>query len=471
MDIISTESICQLTRDFCQFATGVVSPENERLFELLKRELPLKMYRYPSGATWNGWEVPKLWRVSQARISCNGEMVFDATRHPLGVATYSRSFQGELELDELLPHLVTNARLPHAYVYHCMWQYRPWSADWAISMPHEIYRDLRPGRYHVDLQTNYEDGEMLVGEYEHPGQSKQTIVFNCHTCHPCMANDAFAGVAILVRLFQWLGTRRTHYTYRLVLGPEHLGTVFYLRDKSRSELENLVCGVFPEMPGTDGPLRVTSTFLGHQPIDKAFRTVVRHHSQGYNLVPWRCGAGNDETVWEAPGYEVPFVEITRCRDSNHPYPEYHTSADTADLMRPELITEFYEVLQRVINVLEQDAVMFREFDGLICLSNPKHNLYFERHDPAVKKEINDESEKWGHLLDSLFRYFDGSMSILDIAEKHELPFEELHRYLLRFQEKGLIVLKPHPIQRPPISQRYAKESPAPLESSAAPHAD
>ena len=27
---------------------------------------------------------------------------------------------------------------------------------------------------------------------------------------------------------------------------------------------------------------------------------------------WREGAGNDETVWESPGFEIPFVELTRC---------------------------------------------------------------------------------------------------------------------------------------------------------------
>ena len=53
-----------------------------------------------------------------------------------------------------------------------------------------------------------------------------------------------------------------------------------------------------------------------------------------------------------------------------------------------------------------------------------------------KKNLTDESPKWGHLLDSLFRYMDGSISILEIAEKHDLPFDALHRYLRRFRPHG-----------------------------------
>ena len=175
---------------------------------------------------------------------------------------------------------------------------------------------------------------MIVAHHHKAGRCDKTIVFNAHTCHPHMANDGFAGVAILIRLFQWLQTRETHYSYRLVLGPEHLGTVFYLRDRPRHDIDRLVCGVFAEMPGTRGPVKAASTFLGDQMIDHAFANVLRHHCPAHRLVPWRRGAGNDETVWEAPGYEVPFVEVTRCEDQWAPYREYHSSLDTPELMEP-----------------------------------------------------------------------------------------------------------------------------------------
>jgi len=213
-----------------------------------------------------------------------------------------------------------------------------------------------------------------------------------------------------------------------------------------------VCGAFAEMPGTKGPIKIASSFLGNQTIDKAFQNAVRHYSNAYDLVPWRQGAGNDETIWEAPGYEVPFVEVSRSLQLFAPYREYHTSLDTPDIMDEDQLAGFFDIFQRTIQILEHNATLYRQFDGLICLSNPEYNLYMERPDPAVNKNLEEDSEKWGHLLDSLFRYLDGSMTVLDIAEKHDLPFDQLHEYLLKFQAKNLIRFKFAPINRNPISQ-------------------
>jgi aminopeptidase-like protein len=445
-----------LARDLCKYATGVVADDNEALFARIARELPLDYFRFPSGETYNGWLVPQNWRVKRATILRDGREVFDGTAHTLAVGRYSKSFSGELEWDALRTHLVTNPDLPDAYMFHCMWQYRPWDADWAMCVPHRIFRTLGPGRYRVELQTEYAPGEMIVAHHHKAGRSDRMVVFNTNTCHPHMANDGFAGTAVLIRLFQWLAQRDTHYGYRLVLGPEHLGSVFYLRDLPRDEVDRMVCGVFEEMPGTRGAIKAASTFLGGHMLDRAFAVALRHHARAHELVPWRKGAGNDETVWEAPGYEVPFAELTRCEDQFAPYREYHSSLDAPELMEPTQLVEMLEVLKRVVEILETNATMERRFDGLVCLSNPEYGLYLERPDPAVEKALPDDAEKWGHLLDCLFRYFDGKTTILDVALEHDLPFGRLRRYLERFEEKGLIRLRLAEIARtPPLRVRDA----------------
>lgn len=438
----------QLVEELCGFATGVVADDNAGLFERITRELPLDLFRFSSGDYYNGWIVPDNWRVRRAKLYHEDVEVFDGQLHTLGVGRYSKSFSGEMDWEELAQHLVTNGHQPDAYMFHCMWQYRPWDADWTLCIPNKIYRELRAyGRYRVELETEYEPGEMLVAHHHKQGRSDKIIVFNSNTCHPHMANDGFAGTAVLIRLFQWLAQQDTFYSYRLVLGPEHLGSVFYLRDLPRSEVDRMVCGVFEEMPGTGGAIKATTTFNGGHKIDLAFANALRYYAKDHQLVPWRQGAGNDETVWEAPGYEVPFVEMTRCEDQFAPYPEYHSSLDTPDLMIPGQLDEMLDVLKRVVFTLENDATIQRRFDGLICLSNPKYDLYMERPDPTITKDLAADAEKWGHLLDCLFRYMNGTMTILEIAERHELPFERLHSYIKRFEEKGLVTLEFSPCPR------------------------
>ena len=79
-----------------------------------------------------------------------------------------------------------------------------------------------------------------------------------------------------VRLFQWLANKDNYYSYRLVLCPEHLGTVFYL--KTTLERNRLYLGgVFGEMMGTEGDIVVASSFKGNELIDRAFDKRRRQH--------------------------------------------------------------------------------------------------------------------------------------------------------------------------------------------------
>lgn len=439
-------AILPLVEDLCRFRTGVVAPENAAMFERIRAEIPIRLRPYRSGEEHNGWIVPPEWRVKRAEIRRDGRLLFDGAQQALGVAAASDSFRGTLTLEELLPHIVSDPARPSAFVYHCRWLYRPWETDWAFSVPHEISSRWEPGRYEVTIETEKSPGEMLVADYHLPGERPETIVFNAHTCHPHMANDGMSGVATIVRLFQWLASVPRRYSYRCVFGPEHLGTIFYLRERSPEEIAQLVAAVFVEMTGTAEPIKAASSFLGGQTIDRAIRHAIRHHARAHEFVGWRRGAGNDETVWEAPGHEIPCVELTRCRSLFDPYPEYHTDLDTPRSLIPEQVTEVYETLVRAVEIIEKDAVMTRTFDGLLCLSHPKYDLYFNRADPSIPDEKTDE--RWGALMDSILRYFDGSTTILDVAEKHDLPFNALVEYIRRFQEKGLIDIRPALIQRP-----------------------
>lgn len=419
--------------------------------DCLRQELPFTVHEYAAGQEYNGWVVPPRWEVRRALVRQDGRAVFDGTAHPLGVGSLSRSFHGRLGWEEFAPHVVTNAQLPAAHMFHCVWQYRPWAADWTLCIPWEIARNFGSGWYDIELETGEVPGGMQVAEYVHRGLSPRTIVFQAHTCHPGQANDGFAAVALLVRLFQWMQGRTTRHSYRLLLGPEHIGTVFWLSERTRQDMEHMVGGIFMEMPGISAPLKAASSFLGGQGVDRALRNALLRTEHVH--VGWRKGAGNDETVWEAPGYEVPFVELTRCIDQFAPFPEYHSSFDTAEYLDGGRLEEMFRVLCDTVEIFESNEVPHRCFDGLICLSNPRYDLYAERPDPTVGKHCDAETERWGHLLDSLLRYFDGSMTVLDIAERHELPFGLLRAYLARFEEKGLLRFEPALLSRSAITRR------------------
>ena len=448
--------ILQFTRKLCTFTTGVITDDNPLLFAEMQKVLPFHLHQFKSWTSHNGWIIPENWRVEKATISRNGEVLFNGLEHPLGVAMLSTSFQGKMDFDQLKQKIVTNPEQPEAFMFHSIWQIRSWEKDWALCVPYKIYQQLTPGTYDVDLKVSLCPGEMTVAEYIHKGRSNKSIIFNANTCHPAQANDGFCAVSMLIYLFKWLQGQDTYYNYHLILAPEHLGSIYYMKDKSPEEIENIVSAIFMEMPGTDGPICATSTLLGGQDLDQIFSHTVRRTTDHFRVAGWREGCGNDETVWEAPGHEIPTVEITRSADPNFPYPEYHSSLDNADLMDEGQLDEMLSILKKVIFTAENNVTIHRHFNGLICLSNPEYDLYFERHDPTIDKGLTDEDEKWGHLLDYLFRYFDGSMTVLDIAVKHDLTFEKLLAYIKRFADKELVSLRFKPISRPPLSRPEIK---------------
>jgi len=418
---------------------GVVTPGNTQLFQEIGKHLPAKLHRYKSGAEFNGWIVPNSWCVKKAEIRRSGKLLFDATTHPLGVAALSKSFSGTMSWSELSKHVHTRPDRPRAHGYHCMWQYRPWERDWCLCVPNQQFKKWpKTGKYQVELVTEEKPGVMLVADCVIPGRLSETIVFNAHTCHPRQANDDIVGAAVCIEIFKQLAKQKNKYTYRLILGPEHLGTVFFLSSLSKKEREKFIGGYFLEMPGTEHSLKVASSFLGEKLVDRALRHAVKHSGDSYEFVPWRRGAGNDETVWEAPGYEIPFVEFSRCGDTFNPFREYHTSDDTLENVSWKQVDSFTRCVLEAIDILEEDAVYKRCFEGLPCLSNPEYNLYIERPDPAVDKSLTQDNEKWGYLGDCLLRYLDGDTSVLNVAEKHDLQFRSVRDYLAKVAQTRLV---------------------------------
>src|SRR5260370_752027 len=216
---------------------------------------------------------------------------------------------------------------------------------------------------------------MLVAEAVLPGESSETIVFNAHTCHPCQFEDGFSGVALILELFDELQKQdKRRYTYKAILAPEHLGTVFYLASLKPEERTRLKAVAFTEMIGLKTNLTVQNSFTGHHVIDRIAGRLARDIEPEARIGEFRTILGNDETVWEAPGYEIPCISLSRCSRSPHYYDEYHTSNDLIERSDIAQRSKALSLLRRLVGTFERDAIITRRFDGLIAMSNPRSEL-------------------------------------------------------------------------------------------------
>lgn len=428
-----------LFRDILKLNLGIAQADNHKAMDLIGTLVPLRTKTFRSRSEHNGWLVPDRWSVRKAQIKKDGKLRFDGTAHPLAVAQMSQSFHGRLAKADLDGHVYYNQDVPNAHVYHCRYQYRPWETHWGFCIPWSEYSTWPDGEYEVELETTFEVGELVVGEVNHRGASHESVLFQAHTCHPTQANDNIVGIMVLSALFRWLNTRQTRYSYRALFAPEHLGTVFYVRDLPKEELAGIKLGLFVEAVGGERPFALQHSFYGDHIHDRFIKTTLRHNHPGFRSGSFGTILGNDEAVWEAPGVEVPMISLSR-----FPFREYHTSEDTLDHFGPDNLDETLRILKSFVEMLEDDVTIHRKFDGLIALSNPRYNLYKEHPDPSFSKNLTDLDLRFARMQDSLMRHFNGEFSAFDIAEKFDIPFGLLRAYLGEFEHKGLVELTPVP---------------------------
>lgn len=414
---------------------GHVTEGNDQAADILSRHLPFKVHEFPSGSELNGWMVPQRWSVRKALIRRDGKLVYDGMRHPLGVISYSQPFTGRVTREELKPHLFFHHEMDDAIPYHDRFFYQNWRKEWGFCVPRRLVESLAPGDYDVELVTEFVPGTMKVLECHLEGARPETVCFNAHLCHAGQANDDTSGVAVGVALFKRLLGMPLEYSYRLVIAPEFIGTVFYVDSLAKEDLARLRHAAFLECLGNDQSLVLQESFTGTAAIDRIAKHVLSRRNMPHSVGSFRTVIGNDEIVWESPGYEIPAISLSRGG-----FPEYHSDRDSLEIVREERLQEAVTVLADMVSVFEGNAVMIRKFNGLVCLSNPKYDLYVDPGQEHLGNVGTRERKEWNQLMNFLPRYCDGKVTVFQAAERHGLPFWEVLDYVRRFEAKSLVRL-------------------------------
>jgi aminopeptidase-like protein len=428
-----TRSIVDIVRSLYPYGYSVVSQENDRALDAFRRELDFQVVEIPSGAELNGWLVPSDWNVVKAEVRHQGKLILDANASPLGVGVLSPSFNGTLSRDQLRAHLFFSEDCPHALPYHWTNLYRPAQKDWALCVTKAFHDGLAEGDYEVDLVTTERPGTMKVLDFVLPGKLPDTILLNGHNCHPWQANDDLSGCAVGIAVMQALQQRtERRFTYRLVIAPELIGTVHWLAGLDMAQ-HRFAGAVMLKSVGNTRPLKLQHSFNGDSQLDKAASCVLKQRLGDFVSGPFRSIYGNDETVFDSPGYEIPSISLTR-----FPFLQYHTDADTPDQLSLAHLNETRDVVLDIVDALETNERLVFAERGLVALSHARYQLYRAAPAPGLDKAAyQDASRQWNLLMNCLPRELNGQHSSIDLAHKYRLPVHEVCAYLQQWMAKGL----------------------------------
>ncbi len=422
----------QILRDLTPLNRAVCSRGYDQAVDYLCRELPFRVISVPDSHQHNGWVVPPTWDVEEARITRNGQTVYDGTAHPLGVIALSRSFAGKVSLEELQRHIHYDHRNDDSIPFHYRQQFRSWSRDWGFCMPKRLHDQLPPGEYEVAIRTTEAPGAVKILELKHPGSLDFTILLGGNLDHAGVANDGLAGCAVGLEVFHRLRSRKTKFTYSLVLSPGIIGSELYLAGLKLSERSQILEGIFLEMLGSATPLAVQESRRSMVSAYHALTSSLNQLGLPFRTGPFESVIVNDEYVWE--NYGIPMVSFSR-----FPYPEYHSSRDSVEIIKESSLNEAVDALIGAVDRLENSPMIFKKFDGNICLSNPQYDLYVDYGQVALGEAASDLRRRMRSLMDFV-PALDRPVSVKSVAEHIGLPEEQTLEYLQRWAAKGLIDL-------------------------------
>jgi len=378
--------------------------------EMIKEHIPIEIIEVPSGTQVFDWTVPKEWNIKDAYVkNSKGEKVIDFRESNLHVLNYSIPVNKNMSLEELKENLYTLPDYPDWIPYLTSY----YKDNWGFCLTHKQYENLEEDSYEVVIDSTLEDGKLTFGELYLKGKSDDEVLFSCYICHPSLCNDNLSGTVLLTFLSKLLLDIDLKYSYRFLFIPETIGAITWL-NLNEDKISNIKHGLVATCVGDPGISTYKKTRNGDAIIDKAVQKILVDSGDKYNFVDF-FPSGSDERQFSSPGFNLPVGSLMRTMYGR--FPEYHTSADNLDFVKPQYLADSLEKYLKVIFLLENNITYLN--------LNPKCEPQLGKR--GLYRMIG--SQKSGGFNESAMLWVlnlsDSTNSLLDISIRSGLTFQQV----------------------------------------------
>ncbi len=393
--------------------------------DLIERVTPLERSEVLTGTPVLDWTVPREWNIADAYIkNAAGERVVDFRRHSLHVLNYSTPIRATMPLAELKKNIFTLLDQPDLIPYRTSY----YAERWGFCMSHNALEALPEGDYEVCIDSTLTDGSLTYAEHVHKGASEQEVLLQAHTCHPSLANDNCSGMALLAHLAAAMAPLKTRYTYRFLFAPGTIGAITWLARNEDGAAKRIKHGLVLSCVGDAGGPTYKKTRRGDAAIDRIMQRVLKREMPQANVIDF-FPYGYDERQYNSPGFGLDVGLFQRSQFAT--FPEYHTSGDNMDFIRPQHLEASMRIVAQAIEALETDA----RYINTAPKGEPqlgKRGLY-----AAIGGDKDSYSSNMAMLW--ILNLSDGDHSLADIAERANLPLAKIEEMAERLKGSGLLV--------------------------------
>ena len=400
----------------------------EGLRETLKqisKHLPnLSIKSVNSGTKVFDWIVPPEWYVSEAYIiDPNGKKICDFTTNNLHLVGYSIPLNKKISLKELQKHLHSVPENRDAIPYVTSY----YEKRWGFCLSQNQRESLKEGEYNVVINSKIFSGKLNYGELILPGKVDKEIFISTYICHPSMANNELSGPTVTTYLAKWLKELpNRYYTYRIIFIPETIGSITYLSSNLKHLKNKVIAGFNVSCVGDERSYSYLPSRNGNTISDKVAKHVLKWIAPNYKCYSW-LERGSDERQYCAPGIDLPIASILRTKYGE--YPEYHTSLDDLkNVVTPKGLNGGYWALRKALELLDKNK---NYKNNILCEPQlVKRGFY-----PKVSSKKSQDDLK---VIKNFLSFCDGEHTLLDIAEKINLPAWELYEFVEKLVSQKVI---------------------------------
>jgi aminopeptidase-like protein len=315
-----------------------------------------------------------------------------------------------MRLAEFRDHLFTVSNRPDWVPYRTSYYKESWGFCLSESQLAQMNENEE---YDVCIDSSLQDGSLTYGEYLLKGAKAEEVLISCHVCHPSLANDNLSGISLAVALAKVLGEQPRRYSYRFLFIPGTIGSITWLA-RNEAIVPHIRHGLVLTCVGDPGNVTYKRSRRGDAEIDRAFTHILQHSGAPHRIIDF-FPYGYDERQYCSPGFNLPVGCLMRSQHGQ--FPEYHTSADNPDFVRPDALADSLEKCRAVIDVLEHNRVYMNQL--------PKCEPQLGRRGLYTGLGSEEERRRNEMALLWVLNLADGTGDLLEIAERAGLPFSEI----------------------------------------------
>ena len=408
-------------------------------FDIIKKFIPFKKYKYPTGKKVFDWKVPYEWNIKTAYIeNLKGKKVVDFSHNNLHIMNYSTPISKIMSLPELNKNLHSLPNHPKFIPYVTSY----YKKNWGFCLSHSQRMRLKNENYKVLIDSSLKKGNVEWGEYllkkttNDNSIKKDTILITSYLCHPSMANNELSGPLIQILIFLKLKKlKKRKFNYLFVINPETIGSICFIHKNLDYLKQNLISGIVLTCLWVTKKLSYKLSRKGNSLFDKHFVEMSKSNKIKIRKFDTE---GSDERQYCSSECNLPVGQLARTIYGQNK--EYHTSADNKKFVK---INKFKKTANEIFKCLldNEKKIFIRRKQPFCEIQLGKRNLYPNINSPLTWKNSSDRilnSRNQLDIINTILSYADGVTSLSEVEFSKNYRNKDIKKIYLKLKNKGII---------------------------------